>query len=412
MIRWLLERLAHNPAAVFWRGELETRFPAEVPAAVAAGLLRPVPTDLNGTYTDTRSGRTYSLIQRDGLVEGWDEDDPEAMPIVLTPAQLGRFSVHSPSLVERFREVNGLEGQPDRLHPRLYLLGTLAGADSVPVVLVLCPSSEQAIDLLRGMASLFVSPPGPIIAVTPELSFTMAERKTLGNLGIEPVASSRTQPLVLPLSRLSTVEPLAAASDSEASQEESDFRFEKVGAGWEVMYRGHRFSLSHYNGLPYIQYLLRYPGQEFDILDLVVHVEAPPSELPKAGRVEVEEAGLSVGSSAIPMLSGEDREHLRAQLRDLEAKSKRRKLTPEEEGARDWLERQLNAAQGIGGSPRMDATARERERLRVTNLCRRAIAEIAKHDEAFAQFLRNSINTGLDCSYTPDQPVRLRRASA
>jgi tetratricopeptide (TPR) repeat protein len=144
-------------------------------------------------------------------------------------------------------------------------------------------------------------------------------------------------------------------------------------------------------GLGYLRDLVRRPWQPISALDLVG----------SHGQV-VEESGL--GEVA-------DRQALAAyrhRLRDLDAEiaeAEEWSDTGRVEAARverDALLDEIGRAAGLGGRPRTTGSSQERARVAVKKAISTAIGRIADVDEPLAQHLRNSIRTGLNCSYEPE----------
>ncbi|MDQ7806443.1 hypothetical protein Q5425_22105 [Amycolatopsis sp. A133] len=68
---------------------------------------------------------------------------------------------------------------------------------------------------------------------------------------------------------------------------------------------------------------------------------------------------------------------------------------------------QLTAAVGLGGCDRQPGSDAERARTAVTKAIKSVIATIAAHDPVLAGHLRQAVNTGTYCSYTPDPTASL-----
>ena len=102
MIDWLRLRLQQNPDAVIARSELEDALNGEFALAVENGLLRPLPIETDGLYVDRRTGRVYSLAERDGRIYGWNEDEPDEMPIEVSASDLACYAVDPVRFAEKF----------------------------------------------------------------------------------------------------------------------------------------------------------------------------------------------------------------------------------------------------------------------------------------------------------------------
>jgi hypothetical protein len=67
----------------------------------------------------------------------------------------------------------------------------------------------------------------------------------------------------------------------------------------------------------------------------------------------------------------------------------------------DFLERELVRAVGLGNRDRRANSNAERARLSVTRAIKGALAKIAEHHVVLGQLLRDSIKTGICCTYSP-----------
>jgi ABC-type thiamine transport system ATPase subunit len=68
---------------------------------------------------------------------------------------------------------------------------------------------------------------------------------------------------------------------------------------------------------------------------------------------------------------------------------------------RDWLTAQLASAAGLGGRTRSFPDQGERARVAVGKAIRRALARIDEADSAIGDHLRQTVHTGVRCSYWP-----------
>jgi hypothetical protein len=147
-------------------------------------------------------------------------------------------------------------------------------------------------------------------------------------------------------------------------------------------------------GFGYLRELVRHPGHPVPALDLV-----------GMGGAVVHESGL--GEVA-------DRQALEAYHRRLV------ELDAELDEATDWADPgridalrgerealldEVRRATGIGGRRRVVGSSGERARVAVKKAITTAIGRIADFDEPLAHHLRNSVHTGLICSYDPDPGV-------
>src|SRR5262249_29951906 len=68
---------------------------------------------------------------------------------------------------------------------------------------------------------------------------------------------------------------------------------------------------------------------------------------------------------------------------------------------RELLEAELGRAFGLGGAPRQVGSASERARVNVQRRIKDALARIAEHDRAIAEYLRAAVRTGTTCTFRP-----------
>jgi hypothetical protein len=147
-------------------------------------------------------------------------------------------------------------------------------------------------------------------------------------------------------------------------------------------------------GFGYLRELVRRPGNPVPALDLV-----------GIGGAVLHESGL--GEVA-------DRQALQAYHRRLV------ELDAELDEATEWVDpgridavrsereallEEVRRATGIGGRRRVVGSSGERARVAVKKAITTAIGRIARFDEPLAHHLRNSVHTGLVCSYDPDPGV-------
>jgi hypothetical protein len=125
-------------------------------------------------------------------------------------------------------------------------------------------------------------------------------------------------------------------------------------------------------------------------------------------------AGLSVlgaageGGSAYPVLDQAAITEYRNRLKRLDAELDQREPGDEREpgdsearAERDWLVAQLASAAGFGGRVRSFPDQGERARVAVGKAIRRALVRITEADPILGGHLRQTVHTGVRCSYWP-----------
>ncbi|MGH9246755.1 MAG: ATP-binding protein [Acidimicrobiales bacterium] len=167
--------------------------------------------------------------------------------------------------------------------------------------------------------------------------------------------------------------------------------FQRTGTVWTLAFAGAAVHLPDAKGLRDIARLLGRTGVEVHVLDLV-------------------DSKVSEGDTGVA-LDARARDEYRARLVELEADLEeaeagndlaRVEAIAEE---RDFLLREISAAFGLGGRARRGGDAAERARAAVAWRIRDSLKKIEALHPALARHLRNSIRTGVFCSYEPEQPI-------
>ena len=171
-----------------------------------------------------------------------------------------------------------------------------------------------------------------------------------------------------------------------------DARFHCDGATWQLRWEGEQLTLRDVKGLRDLAHLLARPAVE-------IHV----SELVGADTAAYGDSGEVLDRTA--------REAYRRRLRDLDAdlleaesnndlgRAERARIE------RDFLVAELSAAVGLGGRMRRSGDSTERARKAVAGRIKQVIDRIAGEAPALGRHLRNSVKTGVYCSYRPERPV-------
>jgi hypothetical protein len=194
--------------------------------------------------------------------------------------------------------------------------------------------------------------------------------------------------------------------------------FSQHGDYWKVRYHGHTAFLKATRGLHCLALLLRYPGREFHVSELV----AIPMDAPAAAPVvtasrhlrdsddRLTTAGLSDGG---PALDAQTKLECRRRLNDL-----RQEINEAEQfhdpnraaKAQDEMHaiaRHLASAIGLSGGDRKTSSGAERARFAVTKRIKRAIRKIGEAIPSLGHHLLARVKVGYFCSYDPhpDRPV-------
>ena len=190
-----------------------------------------------------------------------------------------------------------------------------------------------------------------------------------------------------------------SASASEIGRHPASATLRCNGDYWIVSDGSTTAHLQDMKGLHYIGQLLRHPGEELHVLDLVGRGLDDGDVRP--GR----NPGPSVG---LPVLDAEARSAYRRRLSELReelAEADAFNDIGRAERARgeiDAITAQLAAAVGLGGRGRVTGGAAERARSTVTHAINAALRKIRRSLPALADELALRLTTGTFCVYTPD----------
>ena len=192
------------------------------------------------------------------------------------------------------------------------------------------------------------------------------------------------------------------------------------GEYWTIGFIENPFRLRDSKGLTYLGHLLRHPGTDFPVLDLVGGATSSDSDGETVAiqrhTDQFDTIALRIGSSgdAGEMLDDRARAEYRRRLSELheeldEAKQlhhdARRERAEQEIEA---LTAELSRAVGLGGRIRRAGSAAERARQSVTKTIKTVIDRAAEQDPEFASVLAKSIRTGMTCRYDPGLTFPLR----
>jgi tetratricopeptide (TPR) repeat protein len=222
--------------------------------------------------------------------------------------------------------------------------------------------------------------------------------------------------------RTPVAEPISSPSpvlgEGKGEREIKQNTFRKEGEYWTIAYEGKVFRLKAAKGLRYIAYLLRHPGREFHVADLVAATEQQQAEptgetYNRMGKERLAEESLSVSKlgDAGAMLDSQAKAAYRRRLDDLQEELEEaqrfndpgRAVKAQEEI--DFITGELTAAYGLGSRARKSADSDEKVRKAVTNRIRDSLAKIRKQHPALWQHLFNALKTGVFCSYAPEKPT-------
>jgi class 3 adenylate cyclase len=191
-----------------------------------------------------------------------------------------------------------------------------------------------------------------------------------------------------------TVHEVCWAGDGGIPEAARVDEFRREGECWRIAWRGRRRLVGNVRGLHHIARLLRHPGREFHVLDLV---GTDVSGTVAARRHE--------GIAALDAPAKAAYRRRLAELRDELDEAERFCDVGRAAIARAELEeltQQLAAAVGLGGRGRGGLSAAERARSTVTQSIHTALKRVRGELPELADELRLRIKTGVYCVYIPD----------
>ena len=188
--------------------------------------------------------------------------------------------------------------------------------------------------------------------------------------------------------------------------------FIQQGDYWTIGYQRHVAILKATRGLHYLDLLLRHPGREFHVCELVGQAIGKPLLFGKGDHATAASQSRFL-SDAGPILDAQAKAEYKHRLADL-----RRELEEAErfndpthaERARaemDALAEQLASAVGLGGRNRRLGSEAERARSAVTKRIRCSIKGIREAIPSLGSHLATGVKTGYFCTYSPhpERPV-------
>jgi len=167
------------------------------------------------------------------------------------------------------------------------------------------------------------------------------------------------------------------------------------GQRWRIDWDGRTALVDDSVGMLYLAALLNNPGRDIPSIDLV------------AGFDTFRTRGAT--TSVQPVLDRAAIAQYRERLTQISAEIDECELIGDQEHAarakveRDWILSELSAATGIGGLSRNFPDDAERARSAVGKAIRRVLVRVERADARIGQYLRETVRTGLVCSYRPNE---------
>ena len=180
--------------------------------------------------------------------------------------------------------------------------------------------------------------------------------------------------------------------------------FRRDGEMWTVTHDGQVAHLRDAKGLHYLAHLLRHPGLDVHVLDLVA-VQTRRDDADAKRYLKTADAGAVLDDQARAAYRTRLAE-LSEELEEAEQFADRGRIE-RTRGEIEFLTDQLASAVGLGGRERRTGQASERARAAVTQSIRGTLRKITDAIPALGPVLAERIRTGTFCSYEPsaDAPV-------
>jgi hypothetical protein len=169
---------------------------------------------------------------------------------------------------------------------------------------------------------------------------------------------------------------------------------DRLGRKWRFTVQNRSVLVDDSIGMTHLAVLIANPRQEIQAVDLVAGLAALSG-------------AVSDGGAAHPVLDREAVAEYRKRVNQLDAQIDQQEPGDDSVRAasaraeRDWLTAQLASAAGLGGRTRSFPDQGERARVAVGKAIRRALARITEADAVIGEHLRQTVHTGVRCSYWP-----------
>jgi hypothetical protein len=187
---------------------------------------------------------------------------------------------------------------------------------------------------------------------------------------------------------------------------------------WIIRYHGHTAFLKATRGLHCLALMLRYPGREFHVSELLASFIAAPTRPPVIIRNRrLRDAGDQVVTAGVsdagPVLDAQAKAECKRRLSELRQELNEAEQFDDPDRAAkaqheiNAIARHLACAIGLAGRDRKTSSGAERARSAVNKRVRRAIRKIGQAIPSLGDHLCARIKAGYFCSYNPhpDQPV-------
>ena len=250
-----------------------------------------------------------------------------------------------------------------------------------------------AADVVAGV--LHCAPPGRVIA-------TGTVRDLVPGSGIVFTDEQRLCPpgVVADVIVLTVADATLTGTTTGTAVSEPDCVFRNDGEFWTVAFEGRTVRLRDSKGMHDLAALLAHPGHERHVLDLVAEAATGLSSLRDL-------SGGVTNPTQQGLIDARARADYRRRLTELDDVLRESELTGQRdtgrEEEREWLVQQLASTYGVGGRERRFPDAAERARKAIYRRVGDALRRVDKAHPELGRHLRNSIHTGVYCSYAPER---------
>jgi len=198
--------------------------------------------------------------------------------------------------------------------------------------------------------------------------------------------------------------------------DQPEYLFRREGDFWTIAFEGRLLRLRTNRGLAILSFLVRRPGVEVHVFDIISAVDGLPytdeekrrnSRGRRSGTAQAWMQG-DVGPTIDARARAEYRRYLE-ELRSELAEAERFNDVGRTFKLRAEMERiaiELSRAYGRGGRPRTSPSVSERARINVRNNISNALALLKRFDLALWRHFDAAIRTGTYCSYRPEHPIQ------
>jgi len=234
----------------------------------------------------------------------------------------------------------------------------------------------------------------------------------LEQLQFKATREKRLEALLKRLSAFHGMGPSEIVTETPNQHDKSSNVIGKDGDIWTITFRGNSVRLGDLKGLTYIVYLLQHPNEIISATRLVGITENQTSGLyNEMSNQQIEEEGLrqvvDLGDSGKAADSKTMKEVKRRLLEIEDEKMEAERLADSEkydqlEEKTEQLKQYLSRNYGLRNKPRRSGSHDDRMRINVNRDIKRVVGKIRKQNEALAAYLKSTIKTGFQVSYTPD----------